>query len=55
MIVNNDRLYVLRTLKLFYKEIKEIQSTQEENYYNVSTERINLLNKNYLFEINEIN
>ncbi len=55
MIVNNDRLYVLRTLKLFYKEIKEIQSTQEENYYNVSTERINLLNKNYLSAINEIN
>ena len=55
MIVNNVRPYILSVLKLFYKEIKEIQSTQEENYYNVSTERINLLNKNYLSAINEIN
>ncbi len=55
MIVNNVRPYILSILKLFYKEIKEIQSTQEENYYNVSTERINLLNKNYLSAINEIN
>ena len=54
MIVNNVRPYILNKLRLLYKEIKEIQSTQEENYYNVSTERINILNKNYLSAINEI-
>ena len=55
MIINSVRPYILSTFKILYKEIKEIQSTQEENYYNVPTERLNILNKNYLSAINEIN
>ena len=38
----------------FYKEIIEMKSTQEENYYNMSSEIFNELNKNYKAAINEL-
>ena len=41
--------------KSFYRESTEIQSTQEENYYNVPSERIDILNRKYLEALNEIN
>ena len=47
MIVNNIKSYILSVLKSLYKEFLEMKSTQEENYYNMSSERIRTLNKNY--------
>ena len=48
MIVNNIKSYILSVLKSLYKEFVEMKSTQEENYYNMSSERIRTLNKNYI-------
>ena len=48
MIINNIKSYILSVLKSLYKEFIEMKSTQEENYYNMSSERIKTLNKNYL-------
>ena len=54
MIINNIRLYILTMLKSLYKEITEMKLTQEENYYNMSSEIMNALNKNYIAAINEL-
>ena len=55
MIINNIKSYILSVLKSLYRENKEMISTQEENYYNMSSERINILNKNYIAAILEFN
>ena len=55
MIINSVRPYILRILRSLYKEIVAQKITQEENYYNMPSERIDILNKNYLAAINEIN
>ena len=48
MIINNIKSYILSMLKSLYKEFVEMKLTQEENYYNMSSERISMLNKNYI-------
>ena len=55
MIINNIKSFILSELKLLYREAVEIKATQEENYYNMSTERINTLNKNYITAMAELN
>ena len=55
MVINSVRPYILRILRSLYKEIVAQKLTQEENYYNMPSERIDILNKNYLAAINEIN
>ena len=54
MIINNIKSYILKMFQSFYKEIIEMKSTQEENYYNMSSEIFNELNKNYKAAINEL-
>ena len=55
MAINSIKNYILNIFKSFYRESTEIQSTQEENYYNMPSERIDILNRKYLEAINEIN
>ena len=55
MVINHIKSYILSVLKSLYRENKEMISTQEENYYNMSSERINILNKNYIAAILEFN
>ena len=55
MAINSVKTYILNIFKSFYRESTEIQSTQEENYYNVPSERIDILNRKYLEALNEIN
>ena len=55
MIITNIKSYILCMLKSLYKGIIDMKSTQEENYYDMSSERINTLNKNYLAAILEFN
>ena len=54
MIINNIKSYILKMFQSLYKEIIEMKSTQEENYYNMSSEIFNELNKNYKAAINEL-
>ena len=54
MVINNIKLYILSILKSLYKEATEFKATQEENYFNMSTERIDTLNRNYLAAITEL-
>ena len=44
MIIYNIRPYILNILKLNYKKIKIITVTQEENFINITSERINNIN-----------
>ena len=47
MIIFSIRPYILNILKLNYKRIKNITITQEENYFNITTERINNVKRIY--------
>ncbi len=54
MVVYIIRPYVLNILKLCYKLTKNITATQEDNFFNITTERIRHVNKVYKTAKNEI-
>ena len=55
MIIYNIRPFILNMFILLYKDITNMKYTQEDNYFNIESERIDTLNKNYIAAINEIN
>ena len=55
MIIYNIRPYILNILRELYREKTGMKITQEENYFNIKSERIDILNKNYLAATREIN
>ena len=54
MVIYIIRPYVLNIIKLYYKLIKNITVTQEENFVNLSSERIKNVNRVYNRAKNEI-
>jgi len=54
MIIYNIRPYILNIIKLNYKQIKNITMTQEENFYNLTSERAYSINNNYQAAKNEL-
>ena len=54
MIIYNIRPYILNIIKLNYKQIKNITMTQEENFYNLASERAYNVNNNYQAAKNEL-
>ena len=54
MIIYNIRPFVINILKINYKQLKRIITTQEESYNNISTERIKNVIKVYRLAKNEI-
>ena len=55
MILYNIKLYLFNILKLIYKDIKDISITQDDNYINISSERIENIKQTYNFAISNIN
>jgi hypothetical protein len=55
MILCNIRIYTFNSIKLIYKEIKNINSTQEENFFNIPSDRIENIKKVYNSAYNHIN
>ena len=55
MILYNIKLYLFNILKLIYKDIKDISITQDDNYINISSERIENIKLTYNFAISNIN
>ena len=55
MIIYNIKPFILNMFILLYKDMTNMKYTQEENYFNIESERIDTLNKNYIAAINEIN
>ena len=55
MILYNVKLYMFNLFKMIYKDIKNISMTQEDNYYNVSSERIQNVKQMYDFAFRQIN
>ena len=47
MILYNIRPYILYIIKLNYKQIKNITLTQEDNYFNLTSERLCCANNIY--------
>ena len=47
MILCNIKIYVFNTLKILYKDIKDITLTQDDNFFNITTERIEKIKKCY--------
>ena len=54
-ILYNIKLFLFNILKLVYKDIVNISITQEDNYLNLSSERIENVEQIYNFAINHIN
>ena len=54
MVVYIIRPYVLKILKLYYKSMKNILATQEDNFFNITSERIKYVNKVYKNAKNQI-
>ena len=54
MVVYTIRPYILNIIKLHYKSMKNILATQEDNFFNITTERIKYVNKVYKNAKNEI-
>lgn len=54
MILYNIKPYVLNILKIKYKKLKSVITTQEINFLNITTERIKNVSKAYIAAKNEI-
>jgi hypothetical protein len=54
MVVYIIRPYVLKIIKLYYKSMKNILATQEDNFFNITSERIKYVNKVYKNAKNQI-
>ena len=54
IIINNIRPYILNIILLINKQIRSITKTQEENYFNLSSERVNIIDNAYKAAKNEI-
>ena len=55
MILYNIKLYMFNIFKMLCKDMKNASITQEDNYYNISSERIQNVKQIYDFAINQIN
>ena len=55
MILYNVKLYVFNILKIVYKDIKNISITQEDNYCNITSERIKNVRQIYDFAHSQLN
>ena len=55
MAIYNIKFYVFNTIKLIYKEIKSINNTQEENFFNIPSDRIENIQKVYKSAYSHIN
>ena len=47
ILLYNTKLYVFNIIKLMYQDIKNITITQEDNFFNLSSERIENVKHNY--------
>ena len=54
MILSNIKLYVFNQFLLIYKEIKNISITQEDNFFNLSSERIENVKQIYNYACSHI-
>ena len=54
IIINNIRPYVLNIILLINKQIRSMTKTQEENYFNLSSERVNIIDNIYKAAKSEI-
>lgn len=55
ILLYNIKIYVFNIIKLKYREIKNITITQEDNFFNLSSERIENVKQNYSAASNYIN
>ena len=55
ILLYNIKLYVFNIIKLMYRDIKNITITQEDNFFNLTSERIENIKHNYNAAINCIN
>jgi hypothetical protein len=55
MILYNVKLYIFNIFKMICKDMKNASITQEDNYYNISSERIQNVKLMYDFALNQIN
>jgi len=55
ILLYNAKLYVFNIIKLTYRDIKNITITQEDNFFNLSSERIENVKHNYDAASNYIN
>ena len=55
ILLYNIKLYAFNIIKLMYRDIKNITITQEDNFFNLSSERIENVKQNYNAASNYIN
>ena len=55
ILLYNIKLYVFNIIKLMYRDIKNITITQEDNFFNLTSERIENIKHNYNAASNYIN